>query len=129
MTIITLNPSYMEASNTGQYAYISLKANAYTSNPQSITQSAIFIPLSGSLSEKRWLSYPIIVKIEDDCDEFIVSELKYHIHGVGPTIPAAIEAFKRIFSGYLDILSEEKDNLSAYMYEQLKYLRSAIRIE
>ena len=46
-----------------------------------------------------------------------------------PTLPEAIEAFKRIFSGYLDILSEEENNLSAYMHEQLEYLRSAIRIE
>lgn len=81
------------------------------------------------MEQRRRLSHPIIVKIEDDDGEFVVSELKYHIHGVGPTIQEAIEAFKRIFSGYLDILSEEEDNLSPYMYEQLEYLRSAIRVE
>jgi len=74
-------------------------------------------------------TYPIIVKIEDDDGEYVVTELKYHMHGEGSTIPVAIEAFRRIFSGYLDILSEEEDNLSSYLYEQLEYLRSAIRTE
>ncbi len=78
------------------------------------------------MPEERWFTHPIIVKIEDDDGEFVVSELKYHIHGEGPTIPEAIEAFKRVFSEYLDMLSEEEDNLSSYMYEQLEYLRSAI---
>ena len=59
----------------------------------------------------------------------MVSELKYHMHGEGATEPEAIEAFKRIFSGYLDLLLEEEDNLSDYMHEQLEYLRSAIRTE
>jgi len=70
-----------------------------------------------------------MVKIEDDDGEYVTSELKYHIHGEGPTIPQAIEAFKRISSGYLDILSEEEDNLSLYMYEQLKYLYSVIKVD
>jgi hypothetical protein len=42
--------------------------------------------------------------------------------------PEAIQAFKRIFSGYLDVLSEEEGNLSEYMHEQLQYLRSTTRI-
>jgi hypothetical protein len=70
-------------------------------------------------------TYPIIV----DDGEYVVTELKYHMHGEGSTIPEAIEAFRRIFLGYLDILSEEEDNLSSYLYEQLEYLRSAIRTE
>jgi len=94
---------------------------------QSFTQSPLFISIEGQLPEGRRLTHPIIVKIEDDDGEFVVSEPKYHIHGEGSTIPEAIDAFKRIFSGYLDILSEEENNLSSYMYEQLEYLRSAIR--
>lgn len=78
---------------------------------------------------ERLQTYPIIVKIDDDDGEYVVTELKYHMHGEGSTIPKAIEAFRRIFSGYLDILSEEEDNLSSYLYEQLEYLRSAIRTE
>ena len=94
-----------------------------------ITRPAIFITIAGSLPGRRWLTYPIVVKIEDDDGECVVTELKYHMHGEGSTIPEAIEAFRRIYSGYLDLLSEEEDNLSSYLYEQLEYLRSAIRTE
>lgn len=100
-----------------------------TSTQQSITPLPVFISLAGQLPGGRQLSHPISIKIEDDDGEFVVSEPHYHIHGEGPTIPEAIEAFKRIFSGYLDILSEEEGNLSPYMYEQLEYLRSVIGIE
>jgi hypothetical protein len=93
------------------------------------TRPPIFTSLIGQLPGGRRLVSPIVVKVEDDCGEFVVSDLKYHIHGEGPTIPEAIEAFKRIFSGYLDVLSEEENNLSPYMHEQLAYLRSSIRVE
>lgn len=86
-----------------------------------------FLSIAGSLPGRRWLTYPIVVKIEDDDGEYIVTELKYHMHGEGSTIPEAIEAFRRIFSGYLDILSEEEDNLSSYLHEQLEYLRKIIQ--
>ena len=92
-------------------------------------QPPIFIPLTGQLAKGRYLSRPILIKIEEDDGEFIVSEFKYYIHGEGSTVPGAIEAFKRIFSGYLDVLSEEENNLSSYMYEQLEYLRSTIQVE
>src|SRR5947199_8913321 len=128
MSIITLNPSAVKASSTSEYTRVSLNPDAHTPAQQTVTQPAIFISIEGRLPDGRWLSHPVIVKIEDD-GEFVVSEPKYYIHGEGPTIPEAIEAFKRIFSGYLDILSEEEDNLSSYMFEQLEYLRSAIRIE
>lgn len=88
-----------------------------------------FLSVAGTLPGRRWLTCPIVVKIEDDDGEYVVTELKYHMHGEGPTIPEAIEAFRRIFSGYLDLLSEEEDNLSSYLHEQLEYLRSAIRTE
>jgi hypothetical protein len=129
MSTITLNPSTIKASGTGRYTRISLKPDAHTSTQQSITAPPIFVPIAGQLSAGRWFRHPVIVKIEDDDGEFVVSELKYHIHGEGPTISEAIEAFKRIFSEYLDMLSEEEDNLSSYMHEQLEYLRSAIRTE
>lgn len=94
-----------------------------------ISRTAIFLTIAGFLAGRRWLTYPIVVKIEDDDGEYVVTELKYHIHGEGSTLPEAIEAFRRVFSGYLDILSEEEDNLSSYLHEQLEYLRSAIRTE
>jgi hypothetical protein len=129
MSTITLNPSSVKASSTSQYTRVSLNPDAHTPSQQSVTQPQLFISIGGQLPEGRRLTHPIIVKIEDDDGEFVVSELKYHIHGEGSTIPKAIDAFKRIFSGYLDILSEEENNLSSFMYEQLEYLRSAIRTE
>jgi hypothetical protein len=101
----------------------------YTSIQQPLIQSPTFVTLTGSLSAGRYLSKPLTVKIESDDGEFLVSELKYYIHGEGTTVPEAISTFKRIFSGYLDVLSEEEGNLSSYMYEQLEYLRTMIRIE
>jgi hypothetical protein len=130
MRTITLNPFSVKASSGSQYTHVSLVPDAHSTPSQQVfTQPPIFISIGGQLSEKRWLTHPIVVKIEDDDGEFVVSELKYHVHGEGSTIPEAITAFKRIFSGYLDILLEEEDNLSSYMNEQLEYLRSAIRSE
>ena len=129
MNTITLNPASVKASSTSQYARILLNPDAHTITQQIVIQPPISISIGGQLPGGRWLSHPIIVKIEDDEGEFVISEPKYHMHGEGSTIPDAIEAFKRIFSGYLDILSEEENNLSSYMYEQLKYLRSEIRPE
>lgn len=126
--IITLNP-FSKTSSTGQYTRISLEPDIHTPAQQALAQPPIYIPLTGQLIEGRYLSYPIMVKIEEDEGEFIVSELKYCIHGEGATVAEAIETFKRIFSGHLDVLSEEEDNLSSYMYEQLEYLRSAIKME
>ncbi len=36
------------------------------------------------------------------------------------------KAFKRIFSGYLDILSSDEETLSPYLRDQLERLRSPI---
>jgi hypothetical protein len=103
--------------------------DVYTSTHQSFIQSPTFVTLTGFLSPGRYLSKPLTVKIENDDGEFLVSELRYYIHGEGKTVPEAIGAFKHIFSGYLDVLSEEEGNLSSYMYEQLEYLRTMIRVE
>ena len=99
------------------------------STQHSATQSPVFVSVTGQLPGGKQLLHPITIKIEDDNGEFVVSEPLYHIHGEGSSIPEAIEAFKRIFSGYLDILSEEEGNLSPYMYEQLEYLRSVVGVE
>jgi hypothetical protein len=93
-----------------------------------------FFFIEGPLCEGRELARPLLVEIvEEDREEgedreFLVSEPKYHMHGAGKTIPDAIATFKRIFSGYLDILAEEEDHLSVNLQEQLKFLRSMIRI-
>ena len=118
-----------QASSTSRSTRISLFPDAHSPTQQIVTQPPFFLSIGGQLPGGRRLSNHIIVKLEDDDGEFVVSELKYHMHGEGATIPEAIEAFKRIFSGYLDVLSEEEGNLSSYMHEQLEYLRSVITTE
>lgn len=118
-----------QASSTSKYSRISLLPDAHSPTQQTVTQPPIFLSIGGRLPGGRWLSSPITVKIEEDDGEFVVSELKYYMHGEGSTISEAIEAFKRIFSGYLNVLSEEENNLSSYMHEQLEYLRSVITTE
>jgi hypothetical protein len=126
MGTVTLNPN-VKPSSTGQYSHILPTPAA--SSP--IGPSFVFI--EGPLPEGRWLT-PILVKIvEEDREEgedreFLVTETKYYMHGVGKTVPDAIGAFKRILSQYLDGLTKREDRLSPQMYEQLEYLRSVIRI-
>lgn len=83
--------------------------------------------ISGTLSERRWLARPLTVFIEYDDGEFVVSETRFHMHASAPTEADAIEAFRRIFSGYLDILASEEGTLSPRLHDQLHYLRSYIR--
>src|SRR5207248_5064794 len=82
--------------------------------------------IEGPLPEGRELNEPIVVLIEDDDEEFVVGELKFYMHASGPTISEAIEAFKRVISGYLDVLSSDEDRLGSFLQEQLEYLRSVI---
>jgi len=119
----------MKTTSTGQYTYVSLKPDVYTPVQQSLTQPPIFLPLTGQLPGGRYLSYPILVKIEEDDGEFIVSEIKFYMHGEGETTQEAIEAFKRTLSQHLDILSEEENNLSPYLCQQLGFLRQIIKVE
>jgi len=84
--------------------------------------------IDGPLPEGRLLAHPIVVKIEDDDGEFLISEPHFSIHASGPTLLGTIEAFKRVFSGYLDVLSEDEEILGIALRRQLEYLRSAIRV-
>jgi len=108
---------------------VSSRPNATTSYRPPIATTPIFITIDGALPEGRWLTHPIVVQVEDDEGEFIVSEKYFHIHASGETVPEAIVSFKRIFSGYLDVLSEDEETLGTYLREQLKYLRSTIKVD
>jgi hypothetical protein len=100
-----------------------------------ITMSAVeheqhyptFRVLYGSLPGNREFVKPLTVFIEYDDGEVIVSESLFHMHASGPTEADAIAAFRRIFSGYLDILSSQENMLSTHLHGQLQYLRSYIR--
>src|SRR5712691_11040572 len=65
--------------------------------------------IDGPLSEGRRLAYPLKVMVEYDDGEVVVSEPHFHIHASGPTEAEAIAAFRRIFSGYLDVLSSREE--------------------
>lgn len=108
---------------------VSARPNATTSYRPPVTTTPIFITIDGALPEGRWLTHPIIVQIEDDEGEILVSENAFHIHASGETVLEAIISFKRIFSGYLDVLSEDEETLGTYLREQLQYLRSVIKVD
>lgn len=90
-------------------------------------QPPIVYMLDGLLSEGRRLAHPLAVEIEHDDGEVVVSEPHFHIHASAPTQAEAIAAFRRIFSGYLDVLTAEEKILGTHLREQLEYLRSVIR--
>ena len=119
-----------ESSNEKEHQH----ADVLSDTNANVLSQGVLIPLIGVLPRGRELARPIVVRIvEEDCEEgedreFLVTELEYHIHAVGATIPEALEAFRRIFSGYLDGLTEREGRLSPYMHGQLEYLRSVIRI-
>jgi len=83
--------------------------------------------IDGPLTEGRRLAFPLTIVIEHDDGEVIVSEPHFYMHASGPTEAEAIMAFRRIFSGYLDILASQEQTLSPQLIDQLQYLRSAIR--
>jgi hypothetical protein len=125
----------MSAIESGQEqpAEVSLRIDWQLTSAASSPISPIFVFIEGPLPKGRWLT-PILVKIveedreEGEAREFVVTETKYYMHGVGETVPEAIVTFMRIVSQYLDGLTEREDRLSPWMQEQLEYLRSVIRI-
>jgi predicted RNase H-like HicB family nuclease len=114
-------------STTGQYAYVSSRPDARTPYEPSIATTPIFVSIDGALPDGRWLAQPVVVQIEDDNGEIIVCEPHFNMYASGSTVQEAVEAFKRIFSGYLDVLSEDEESSGTYLHEQLEYLRSTIR--
>lgn len=101
---------------------------------QQSDQFPFFIPtisrtISGTLPGGRRLIHPVTVMIEYDDGEVIVSEPSFYMHAAAPTEAEAIEAFKRIFAGYLDSLTRREKTLGPQLRDQLYYLRSVIASE
>lgn len=96
---------------------------------QNQSTPTIFRTISGSLPGGRRLIRPLRVEVEYDDGEVIVSEPLFHMHAVAPTEAEATNAFKRIFSGYLDSLTRREKTLGPQLYDQLNYLRSIIASE
>lgn len=114
------------ASSFGPCVRISLMPDSKASYQQIVANTPIYITLDGPLAGDRRLAHPIVVKMEEDDGEVLVTEPNFFIHASGPTIVEAIETFKRVFSGYLDVLSLEEETLGAYLQAELEYLRSVI---
>jgi predicted RNase H-like HicB family nuclease len=89
-------------------------------------KGSIILELQGKLIDKRWLRHPLNVVIDADENEFIISDPRTHIHAAGATIAEAESEFRRVFAGYLDVLSQQEDKLSPKLRKQLHYLRSLI---
>jgi len=97
---------------------------------QSLRQRpTIITTIEGSLPGGKRLVHPITIVIEFDEEEVVVSEPEFHMHASAPTEKEALDAFRRIFSGYLDLLASREKTLGPQLRDQLNYLRSVIASE
>ena len=88
--------------------------------------SSHMMSVDGVLPGGKRLARPVLVVVECDDDEVVVTEPKFYMHASGSTETEAIEAFRRIFVGYLPFLENQEERLSAHLLEQLAFLRSTI---
>ncbi|HVC79685.1 MAG TPA: hypothetical protein VNL35_04185 [Chloroflexota bacterium] len=89
-------------------------------------EPARLIEIDGTLPYGRRLCRPMPVVIEWDDREILVSEPNFQMHAGGATVDEAIAAFRRIISGYVDVLEGEESQLGEGAAAQLAYLRSFI---
>ena len=82
--------------------------------------------IEGPLPGRRRLVHPITIVIEFDDGEIVVSEPEFHMHASASTENEALNAFRRILSGYLDSLARREKILGPQLRDQLNYLRSVI---
>lgn len=80
--------------------------------------------ITGSLPYDRHLTRPLRIDVEWDEFNWLVSEPEFNMHAVGPTAEEAVEHFRAIFSGYVDVLTERERTLGPALTAQLTYLRS-----
>jgi hypothetical protein len=85
--------------------------------------------IEGPLPGRKRLVRPVTIVIEFDDEEVVVSEPEFHMHASAPTEKEAVDAFRRIFSGYLDSLTRREKTLGPQLRDQLNYLRSIIASE
>ena len=107
----------------------SVSPNAKIASKPSVFPPLTSLKITGSLPGGRHLTHPLEVIFEYGDGEVIVSEPHFHMHASAPTTTEALVAFRRIFSGYLDVLTSRESRLNSYLREQLAYLRSYISTE
>jgi hypothetical protein len=106
-------------------AFVRMATFAYTNPYDPIKVRTIF----GPLPYGRQLTHPlsVVVDYDDETQEYIVSEPRFYMHASAPTEVEAIPSFRRVFSGYLDVLTAQEEKLGPRLREQLQYLRSYIK--
>ncbi len=112
-----------KAFSSDSCAHISTVSNATPYYPVNIRS------IYGNLPKGRKLAYPlnVIIEYDDEEKEVVVSEPRFHIHAAASTEIETIAAFKRVLSGYLDVLEEQEETLGQQLQRQLQYLRSIIK--
>ena len=69
---------------------------------------------------------PLLLHIEKDDDEVLVSEPRFSMYASAPTLSEAIAEFKRILVDELEELSKDEEQLGPRLQSQLHYLRSML---
>jgi hypothetical protein len=121
--------------NVGKSAFPSEKAASVSLLGRPAMAEPVRYPITiysietGPLPGGKRLIHPIIVWVEHDEGEVVVSEPHFHMHASAPTEVEAIAVFRRILSGYLDSLARREKTLGPPLRDQLNYLRSVIASE
>lgn len=89
-------------------------------------ESPRLIDIDGALPYGRRLCRPMPVMVERDDSEILVSEPNFQMHAGGATVDEAVAAFRRVISGYVDVLEGEESQLGEGATAQLAYLRSYV---
>ena len=93
---------------------------------QHVSTTPTFRAIEGSLPGGKQLILPLIVQIEEDDGEILVSEPHFSIHASGYTIAEAISHFKQVLFEEIDLLTADEAKLGPRLQAQLQHLRKVI---
>ncbi len=111
-----------------QYTRVSFLPNGATPYHPPIASVPIFITIDGILPKGMRFSHPLVVQIEDEDGEILVSEPRFYIHASASTVPDAIVEFKRVLVDELEALTSDEKKLASRLRGQLHYLRTIIKV-
>ena len=90
---------------------------------QNLLLGQIIQCFSSRVERGKYLSI-LLVHIEKDDGEVLVSESRFSMHASAPTLQEAIAEFKRILVDELGELTKDEGQLGPRLQAQLHYLRS-----
>lgn len=108
--------------------HISVLPNTKAAYEPPIPSPLTSLTITGSLPDGRCLTRPLNVNILYDDGEVIISEPLFHIHSVGATRLEALQEFRHILVEELDELTTDEEELGTRLKDELRYLRSLIRM-